>query len=418
MTSHLTAAGATGAEQDVGNRLALDWVQPMGLVGLSIANFALRIATLGIYHFWAKTEVRRRLWSAVRIHDEPLEYTGTGRELLIGFLIVFALVLLPLMLAGIAIVVMFGPQSRALAVFQLLVYVLIALLIGVGTYRAQRYRLSRTRWRGIRMGLVGSSWRYGWTYLWTLLLLPITLGWATPWRTTRLQRMITEDMRFGDRPFRFDGRAGPLYGPFTILWVGTLVVAGAAIFAAMSIFGDIALLATAAQRDRLDNTLLLQVLGLVYGAAAVALLAYSIFSAYYRAAQINHFAAHTFFEGANFRGAASGAGLIWLAIGNFLLWLLGIGLVLLLVMAAVVASVPLLSATPLLTRQVLIWLTILLMITSTGLLGPIIQARTTRYLVKRLKIDGPVPLAQITQGHAQDIRRGEGLAEAFDIDAF
>ena len=35
--------------------------------GGTLLNGLLRILTLGVYHFWGKTEVRQRIWSAVRI---------------------------------------------------------------------------------------------------------------------------------------------------------------------------------------------------------------------------------------------------------------------------------------------------------------------------------------------------------------
>ena len=74
----------------------ISWVHPPGgFLGLSILNGLLRILTLGVYHFWGKTEVRQRIWSAVRIDGEPLDYRGTGGELFRGFLIVFFLILLP-----------------------------------------------------------------------------------------------------------------------------------------------------------------------------------------------------------------------------------------------------------------------------------------------------------------------------------
>ena len=58
---------------------AISWVHPPeGFLGLSLLNGVLRILTLGIYHFWGKTEVRQRIWSAVRIDGEPLDYRGTG----------------------------------------------------------------------------------------------------------------------------------------------------------------------------------------------------------------------------------------------------------------------------------------------------------------------------------------------------
>ena len=396
----------------------IDWVQPPGLLALSLSNFLLRVATLGIYHFWAKTEVRQRLWTAIRLQDEPLEYTGTGRELLIGFLLVFAAVLLPLLVSGYLIALWLGPLSPWLVGYQVVAYLAVALLIGVGTYRAQRYRLARTRWRGIRMALAGSSWRYGWTHFWTLLPLAVSLGWAAPWRATRLQSLITNQMRFGDQPFQFSAGAGPLYAPFAVLWLGTVsvVVVATALIAPLS--AQVGLVAITSGQVAIDSLGLLKLLGLLYAGFVAGLLAYSIFSAYYRAAQINHFAGHTTLAGASFRARTTGGGLIRLAIGNFLIWSIGIAGALLAFAVVGAAIMPAIGSLSLLAQQGLVWVLALVLITVSGLLGPIIQARTTRYIVERLEIDGVVPLTRIAQGDTHAIRRGEGLAEAFDIDAF
>ncbi|MCA9056606.1 MAG: DUF898 family protein, partial [Planctomycetaceae bacterium] len=45
--------------------MVISWLHPIGMFGLSLYNFLLRILTLGIHHFWGKTEVRKRLWSSV-----------------------------------------------------------------------------------------------------------------------------------------------------------------------------------------------------------------------------------------------------------------------------------------------------------------------------------------------------------------
>src|SRR5690349_18948038 len=58
----------------------------------------LLFVTLGIYRFWLATDVRRFLWSNTEIAGEGLEYIGTARELLLGFLIAIAL-LVPLNVA-------------------------------------------------------------------------------------------------------------------------------------------------------------------------------------------------------------------------------------------------------------------------------------------------------------------------------
>ena len=50
----------------------ISWSEPrQSFVVLALINTLLRVATLGVYHFWGKTEVRQRIWSAVRVDGEP-----------------------------------------------------------------------------------------------------------------------------------------------------------------------------------------------------------------------------------------------------------------------------------------------------------------------------------------------------------
>jgi len=368
-----TATARHGAEP-----VALTWMQQSGLIGVSIVNFLLRIVTLGIYHFWGKTEVRRRIWSAVRLNGEPLEYTGTGKELFLGFLVVVAVVFLPLTLGVFAVTVAFGPNSPATGLFQMLIYVALFFLIGIAMHRALRYRLSRTRWRGIRGGLEGSSWRFAWAHFWTALLVPLTLGWILPWRAAKLQRHLNNDMRFGNRPFRCDARSGPLYGPFAVVWIGSV---GLFLLAGLVVGGlQYAVLAGMPPGSLEPGTIPRPSPALIVTIVLVTVAVYILFGilmAWYSAAKINHFAAHTHFEGATFRGNATAGSLIWLVISNMLILMLTL-----------------------------------------GLLAPVAQARAARYMVDRLSIDGAVPVADIVQRAEDPMRRGEGLAQVFDVDAF
>ena len=50
------------------------------LFWLYIKTACLTVLTLGIYRFWAKTRMRKYIWSSVNIGDDNLEYTGTGLE--------------------------------------------------------------------------------------------------------------------------------------------------------------------------------------------------------------------------------------------------------------------------------------------------------------------------------------------------
>lgn len=358
-----------------GQRLALDWLQPLGLFGLSAFNYLMRILTLGVYHFWGRTEVRKRIWSAIRVDGEPLEYTGTGRELFVGFMVIFGVVMVPVLFASFAAVLAFGPQSPWIGAFQIVLYAVFFLLIGIATYRAQRYRLSRTRWRGIRGALVGRSWPYGLAHFWTGLLIPVTLGWIIPWRSTHLQRLILRDMRFGNRAFSFTATSGPLYVRFAFLWVGAMAILALGLFAtAFLVVADVTMI------DPDGRPLAKPSPGAVGAALAVAFVGYVLYavvSAWYRACQINHFAAHTHIDGATFRSTVSAGGLIWLTVSNFLIVLL-----------------------------------------SLGVLSPLAQVRSARYFVEHLSIDGTVDLAGIAQSPDQGITNGEGLAQAFDVDAF
>ena len=411
--------------------------------GLGLANGILKILTLGIYSFWAKTEVRKRIWSAVRLNGEPLTYTGTGKELFLGFLIVFAAVLVPLTLASIAAALL-GPQVGI--VFQAAVYILFFILFGSALYRAQRYRLSRTEWRGIRGALVGDPNRYGWTYFWTLAV-PLLIGllvaaitayitapevggvimvcvllallWILPWRANYLQAMITRDMRFGDRPLTYDGTSGPLYKRFTFTWLGNTAVIIAALVATVIYVMQAGIY----ERSLAKIPPLPSELGLLFLIWLVAIITSAVITAWYRASQVNHFARHTHFEGATFRAEATGASLMWLILSN---WLLSVGGVLVgfVVSVGIIrlagVSPPAAPATGMRSAAELTSLATIFipLIISTTLTTTLAQFRSARYYLSRLKLDGPIDLGVIMQSDQAAPKRGEGLAQAFDIDAF
>ena len=54
-------------------RLTFTYVPRKGLLKLTLVNALLMILTLTIYRFWAKTDVRRHIWSCVQFNGEPLE---------------------------------------------------------------------------------------------------------------------------------------------------------------------------------------------------------------------------------------------------------------------------------------------------------------------------------------------------------
>ena len=57
---------------------------------LVVRGALLELVTFGFYRFWLTTDIRRHLWSHTEIDGDAFEYTGRGKELLIGFLIAMA----------------------------------------------------------------------------------------------------------------------------------------------------------------------------------------------------------------------------------------------------------------------------------------------------------------------------------------
>ena len=417
------------------------------LIGLGAVNGLLKILTLGLYAFWAKTEVRRKLWSFTRLNGEPLEYTGTGKELFLGFLVVFGAVVLPVLFGGLAVALLFAGNKVALSLYQFVVYAAFFFLFGNALYRAQRYRLSRTRWRGIRGALTGSPWHYGWTYFWTLALpfsgiaalagaaawiigphvgLVIVLAgfiaalWALPWRSNKLQALMTRDMYFGDRQLSYTGTSGPLYKRYLYAWAGSAVIYLGAIWAtAKLVFGSDMI--TRWENSKIPPSLS-EVLTLI-AIWAVTIVASAMITAWYRANQMKHFASHTRFAGATFRSDATGPGLMWLVLSNWLLPVIALVLGaiaggLLIYEFGVVPAAPEPGSTPrdigLLPMALAIGPIVLL----TGTASTFAQFRSARYFMSRLKLDGPVDLASVLQTSDHGPQRGEGLAQMFDLDAF
>jgi uncharacterized membrane protein YjgN (DUF898 family) len=178
----------------------------------------LELVTFGFYRFWLATDIRRHLWSHTSIEGDAPEYTGRARELLIGFLFALA-ILVPIYVAYF----IFGIEAERYKAFASFPLLLFFYLFGhFAIYRARRYRLTRTVWRGVRFWMDGSGWAYamraaGWTFL-----TSITLGAALPWREAALERYKMQHCHYGDLPGSFEGRETEFFKRGWKLWLATI----------------------------------------------------------------------------------------------------------------------------------------------------------------------------------------------------
>jgi len=192
----------------------------------------LTIVTLGIYRFWATTREREYLWNKTDFIDERLEWTGKGMELFVGFIMAFLLIGLPLIVIQlISQGLIFRGEAILAAVMTLMMFLLLFYLTGVAYFRALRYRLSRTYWRGIRGGSDDPGFQYGVAYMWKSVLgwLPIFLG--VPWAMISLWNDRWNAMSFGPHRFSATAEWKPLMKRYLLFYlVPFLVFIGAVVF--------------------------------------------------------------------------------------------------------------------------------------------------------------------------------------------
>ncbi|MEM6306655.1 MAG: DUF898 family protein [Pseudomonadota bacterium] len=222
---------------------------------LSFVTGFLTFITFGIYRFWAKTRVRRFVWSSIKIGDDAVEYTGNGLEKFLGFLI--AVVVLAIYLGILQVLLTFLGYNmfatltnqaitnvEVLAQIAVVYGVLIALipLILFAQYRGRRYMLSRTRWRGVRMGMTQGAWGYTFRALGYGLLMGLTLGILLPLNTYNLNKYMVDRTWFGDAKMEQGGKWTALYPGLlhVAIAIGILIV-GSIMMAAVPALGFVLL---------------------------------------------------------------------------------------------------------------------------------------------------------------------------------
>jgi uncharacterized membrane protein YjgN (DUF898 family) len=169
---------------------------------LAARGGALELVTVGFYRFWLATDIRRHLWVNTVIDGDAAEYTGRGKELLIGFLFALA-ILVPIYLAYFLVGIEF---ERLKAFASIPLFIAFYAFTQFAIYRARRYRLTRTVWRGVRFWMDGSGWAYAWrAVLWGVLVF-LSLGLALPWREAALERYKMQHTYYGDLQGSFEGQ--------------------------------------------------------------------------------------------------------------------------------------------------------------------------------------------------------------------
>jgi uncharacterized membrane protein YjgN (DUF898 family) len=339
---------------------------------IAVTNALLTICTLGIYRFWAAARQRRYLWSRTVFIDDTLEWTGTGKEMFLGFLLVMC-VLAPFFLFFQFVfpaLVAHAQVTAAFAIFALF-YLSLIYLGGFARFRALRYRLSRTYWHGIRGGSDDGGWSYGAQYLGQIFLTGLTMGIAWPWFAVELWNARWNKMSFGPLQFESELEAKGLGWRWAAVYLVPVAVSIAAMILAALIGGFLTL-----QHDAGGGT----------APPSLSALFFLVFAAVYLAIPLmtlNWYAKY-------FRMAAEATRIGRLEFGFDATTLQWLGLFLGNVALAVVT----------LGFGLTYW-----------------GYRNWAFMVRHLHIYGEIDVSDLTQSTTHAPREAEGFADAFDIGA-
>ena len=152
----------------------------------------LELITFGFYRFWLATDIRRHLWSHTAVDGDAPEYTGRGRELLVGFLFALA-ILVPIYL----VYSLIGVEAERLKAF--------------ASFPLFCSSICSANSRSIARGVTGSPAQCGAACVsgWTVRAGPMRCvrqvgpadglrGAVLPWREAALERYKMRHCYYGD----------------------------------------------------------------------------------------------------------------------------------------------------------------------------------------------------------------------------
>lgn len=203
LQSPVPAAGANPHGDSPGDRPKPERIAFTGgaveYFGIWLANIVLSILTLGIFSAWAKVRRNRYFLGNTRILGDALEYHATGKMILKGRLIAFAVIVA---YYGIGMV---SPMAQGIASIALLP--LYPWVIN----RALRFNARMTSWRNFRFEWHGEYWGIVKVYfLWPFAAL-FTLGALGPMAARAGREYLANNYALGSKPFDASTPIGPYY---------------------------------------------------------------------------------------------------------------------------------------------------------------------------------------------------------------
>ncbi len=171
--------------------------------GIWIVNVLLSLATLGIYSAWAKVRRVTYFNNNTRIAGYSLGYHATGKQLLIGRIISFVILLIWAATSYIPFV--------AIPLLVVMLFLTPWLL-----NNSMRFSGRMTSYRNLRFNWQGTYWKSFWFFILAPFLGALTLGLLTPLFSKYYYRYIAKQYTYGTTRFSAELTTGSFYWAFLV----------------------------------------------------------------------------------------------------------------------------------------------------------------------------------------------------------
>ncbi len=214
------------------------------------------------------------MYNQTEFDGDSFDYHATGLELLFAFLkvAVFAIIV-----GGIQYLRILYPGEVTSYIASLALYLFILLITPIALVLTQRFRYSRTSWRGIRFSFRGKIKEFMRIYMPGLILTSLTIGIYYYYLHFQTRDYHINHTYFGDTKFGFDGNSSDLFKKFLL-------------------------------------------------AIVLSLFTFGIYWFWFAAERHRYYWSHTYFTNIRFRSTIQGRPLFWLKLTNLLLIVFTLGL--------------------------------------------------------------------------------------------
>lgn len=306
-----------------------------------IVNLLLSILTLGIYSAWAKVRREQYFHRNTLLDEQPFDYTGNPKSILIGRVLALVVVAIGATLQKISV-----PLALGVVAFYAFAYPWVLV-------RSIRFRARNTRYRNLAFSFAGTAWdafkAYSWIYaaVLPLVLASVVLGpelqemqaardageqvdpasgpfiplmaafgatavlFALLWPVYQcwIKSFLHKHLRYGNAQGDFDGTAGNFYKAFFRALLISLIIVP--IWIGIGIFIGIAAAVKAVP--------------VVLALGALMYMAFVIPSAAYFVCNTNTTYAHALIGGQRFRSDMKVRSYAWVLFSNLLLLIFTLG---------------------------------------------------------------------------------------------